>query len=138
MVKDVQTGEIYRADHLVEAVLEGRLKGNTEARGEKAKEVKDEDPKKAKKKKNVKSEAIRLDDEVVTDIEYILAKVSRGLGRIEGRKSRERQVQRVLRPGRSAREGRTELICRLTTITVPSSASSSANTTFAIPPPTTN
>jgi glycyl-tRNA synthetase len=76
MVKDVQTGEIYRADHLVEAVLEGRLKGDTEARGQKAKEVKDEDPKKAKKKKNVKSEAIKLDDEVVKELDYILAKVS--------------------------------------------------------------
>lgn len=27
MVKDGKTGEIYRADHLVEAVLEARLKG---------------------------------------------------------------------------------------------------------------
>lgn len=75
MVKDVQTGEIYRADHLVEAVLEGRLKGDQEARGQKAKEVKEEDPKKAKKKKNVKSEAIKLDDEVVKELDYILAQI---------------------------------------------------------------
>lgn len=77
MVKDVQTPDIFRADHLVEAVLEARLKGDKEARGVKAVEVKDEDPKKAKKKKNVKSEAVKLDDEVVKEFEYVLAKVSK-------------------------------------------------------------
>lgn len=81
MVKDVQTGEIFRADHLVEAVLEGRLKGDKEARGEKAEIPKDEDPKKAKKKKNVKSEAVKLDDEVVKEYDYVLAKVSLRFGR---------------------------------------------------------
>lgn len=91
MVKDVQTGEIFRADHLVEAVLEGRLKGDQEARGQKATEVKEEDPKKAKKKKNVKTEAIKLDDEVVKDIEYVLAKVSDSFHRpVVGREVSER------------------------------------------------
>ena len=30
MCKDVKTGDIYRADHLVEAVLEARIKGDKE------------------------------------------------------------------------------------------------------------
>ena len=35
MCKDPKTGEIFRADHLVEEVLEARLKGDKEARGQK-------------------------------------------------------------------------------------------------------
>jgi glycyl-tRNA synthetase len=78
MVKDTVTPDIYRADHLVEAVLEARLKGDKEARGEKEEApAKEEDPKKAKKKKNVKSEVVKLDDEVVKEYEYTLAKVSK-------------------------------------------------------------
>lgn len=52
MVKDVKNGEIYRADHLVEAVIESRLKGDKEARGikEDPDAGKDEDEKKKKKK----------------------------------------------------------------------------------------
>ena len=42
MCKDPKTGEIFRADHLVEEVLEARLKGNKEARGEKV-EAEEED-----------------------------------------------------------------------------------------------
>lgn len=77
MVKDTKTGEIFRADHLVEAVIEARLKGNKEARG-----VKDEHPaeddgdKKKKKKKAVKSVAVKLEDAVVADYESLLAQVS--------------------------------------------------------------
>jgi hypothetical protein len=33
MCKDPKTGEIFRADHLVEEVLEARLKGDKQARG---------------------------------------------------------------------------------------------------------
>ncbi|KAF3042154.1 Glycine--tRNA ligase 1, mitochondrial [Didymella heteroderae] len=73
MCKDPKTGEIFRADHLVEEVLEARLKGNKEARGEKV-EVEEEDPKKKKKKvKNIA--AVKLDDAVVTEYEEILAKI---------------------------------------------------------------
>lgn len=76
MVKDTVTPDIFRADHLVEAVLEARLKGDREARGQKEEAPsKEEDPKKAKKKKNVKSEAVKLDDEVVKEYEYTLAKI---------------------------------------------------------------
>ena len=77
MVKDSKTGEIFRADHLVEAVLEARLKGDKEARGvvEEPKEE-DEEDKKKKKKKSVKSAAVKLDDGVVADYESLLAQVS--------------------------------------------------------------
>lgn len=81
MVKDLKTGEIFRADHLVEAVLESRLKGNQEARGQAAAPPPAEDDKKKKKKKVVKSTAVKLEDEAVKEYEYLLAQVrfSRGL-----------------------------------------------------------
>ncbi|KAH7329180.1 hypothetical protein B0I35DRAFT_346126 [Stachybotrys elegans] len=72
MCKDPKNGEILRADHFVEAILEARLKGDKEARGEKVEE-KEEDPK--KKKKKAKSEAIKLDDAVVQEYEEVLARI---------------------------------------------------------------
>ncbi|KAF2004450.1 glycyl-tRNA synthetase-like protein [Amniculicola lignicola CBS 123094] len=73
MCKDPKTGEIFRADHLVEEVLEARLKGDKEARGQKVEE-KGEDPK--KKKKKVKDIAVvKLDDALVTEYEETLAKI---------------------------------------------------------------
>ncbi|KAH8927434.1 glycyl-tRNA synthetase [Atractiella rhizophila] len=76
MVTDSKTGEIFRADHLVEAVLEARLKGDKEARGVKEAEVvNEEDDKKKKKKKAVKSTAVKLADDVVTEYEETLAKI---------------------------------------------------------------
>ena len=52
MVKDAKTGEIFRTDHLVEAVLEARLKGDREARGQAAvPEAADDDKKKKKKRR---------------------------------------------------------------------------------------
>ncbi|KAJ9661718.1 Glycine--tRNA ligase 1, mitochondrial [Coniosporium apollinis] len=73
MCKDPKTGEIFRADHLVEEVLESRLKGDKEARGQKV-DVDEEDPKKKKKKvKEIK--AVKLDDSVVHEYEEILAKI---------------------------------------------------------------
>jgi glycyl-tRNA synthetase len=74
MCKDPKTGEIFRADHLVEEVLEARLKGDKEARGQKVEEKEDADAKKKKRKvKDIK--ALRLDDNVVKEYEEILAKV---------------------------------------------------------------
>jgi glycyl-tRNA synthetase len=73
MCKDPKNGEILRADHFVEDVLETRLKGDKEARGEKVEE-KEADPKK-KKKKAGKAEAVKLDDAVVQEYEEILAKI---------------------------------------------------------------
>ncbi|EGX94357.1 glycyl-tRNA synthetase 1 [Cordyceps militaris CM01] len=73
MCKDPKNGEIMRADHFVEAVLEARLKGDKEARGEKVVE-KDEDPNK-KKKKKAKTDAVKLDDAVVQEYEEVLARI---------------------------------------------------------------
>lgn len=76
MCKDAKTGEIFRADHLVEEVLEARLKGDKEARGIKEEEPEEEDENKKKRKKKVKEiKAIKLDDEVVEEYNTILAKI---------------------------------------------------------------
>ncbi|KAK4227937.1 putative glycyl-tRNA synthetase [Podospora fimiseda] len=72
MCKDPENGEILRADHFVEDILESRLKGDKEARGQKVEE-KEEDPK--KKKKKAKSTAVLLDDAVVKEYEEILAQI---------------------------------------------------------------
>lgn len=83
MVKDPKSGDIIRADHLVEEVLEARLKGDKDARGQKVEEK--EDPKK-KKKKTKTIEAIKLDDDVVQEYEKTLAKIDNydgnGLGEL--------------------------------------------------------
>jgi glycyl-tRNA synthetase len=73
MCKDPKSGEIFRADHFVEEILEQRLKGDKEARGEKIEE-KEADPKKKKKLKG-KSDAVKLDDAVVKEYEEILAQI---------------------------------------------------------------
>jgi len=73
MCKDPKNGEILRADHFVEEVLEARLKGDKEARGVKIEE-KEEDPKK-KKRKVKATTAVKLDDAVVKEYEEVLAKV---------------------------------------------------------------
>ncbi|KAG5353295.1 hypothetical protein C0989_008513 [Termitomyces sp. Mn162] len=62
MVKDTQTGDVLRADHLVGGVLEARLAGDKEARGLAAAPSSDD---KKKKKKNAKAAAVKLDDDVV-------------------------------------------------------------------------
>ena len=72
MCKDPKNGEILRADHFVEAILEARLKGDKEARGQKVEE-KEADPK--KKKKKAKADAIQLDDAVVKEYEEVLARI---------------------------------------------------------------
>lgn len=80
MVKDVKNGEIYRADHLVEGVLEARLKGDKEARGIKEEAPVEEDEKKKKKKKNIKSTAVKLEDNVVAEYESVLAQIDNYTG----------------------------------------------------------
>ncbi|KAK3295599.1 uncharacterized protein B0H64DRAFT_395722 [Chaetomium fimeti] len=95
MCKDPKNGEILRADHFVEDVLESRLKGDKEARGQKVEE-KAEDPKmseaalaqvadgqktekaedpKRKKKKAKGGEAVKLEDDVVKEYEEVLAQI---------------------------------------------------------------
>ena len=73
MCKDKQSGEIFRADHLVEQVLEDRLKGDKEARGE---GTKAEDPNSTKKKLKIKKKApVKLEDDKVALYEKYLAQV---------------------------------------------------------------
>lgn len=75
MCKDPKTGEIFRADHLVEEVLQSRLNGDKEARGQKVvvDEEKEKDPKRKKKVKETK--AVKLDDAVVKEYGEILAQI---------------------------------------------------------------
>ncbi|KAE9390572.1 class II aaRS and biotin synthetase [Gymnopus androsaceus JB14] len=60
MVKDVKTGDVIRADHLVKNVLEARLVGNREARGQAASPAKEDKKDKRKKKKAGKITAVTL------------------------------------------------------------------------------
>jgi glycyl-tRNA synthetase len=73
MCKDPKTGEIFRADHLVEEVLENRLKGDKEARGHKV-EV-DAEKEAKKKKKSKAAQAVKLDDALVKEYEETLAQI---------------------------------------------------------------
>lgn len=73
MVKDTKTGDVLRADHLVKGVLEARLTGDLEARGMSTTGPKEEDK---KRKKKIKTTAVKLEDEVVKEYESILAQVS--------------------------------------------------------------
>ena len=75
MCKDPKTGEIFRADHLVEEALEARLKGDKEARGQKVAETEEEKKAAAKKKKKAQAKAVKLDDAVVQEYETILAQI---------------------------------------------------------------
>ena len=63
-----------RADHMVEEVLEMRLKGNKEACGQTLKPKDDQKAKQRKQKSGV-VEAIRREDAVSQEYEEILAKV---------------------------------------------------------------
>ncbi|KAJ7910489.1 hypothetical protein B0H13DRAFT_1615649 [Mycena leptocephala] len=74
MVKDTGNGEVLRADHLVKNVLEARLEGDREARGVAAAPVAAA-PADKKKKKQVKSTAVKLEDAVVAEYESILAQL---------------------------------------------------------------
>ena len=78
MVKDIKTGDVLRADHLVKNVFEARLAGDKEARGLAAQPKDEEKDKKQKKRKDKapKAAAVQLTDEVVAEYERILAQVS--------------------------------------------------------------
>jgi glycyl-tRNA synthetase len=77
MCKDPKTGDYLRADHLVENVLEARLKGDKAARGIAATEEQTDGTDDAKKKKRAVKDIknIKLDDAVVKEYEEILARV---------------------------------------------------------------
>jgi glycyl-tRNA synthetase len=87
MCKDAKTGDIFRADHFVEDVLEARLKGDKEARGQAIAEEEAKDAKAAKRKKKAGSVAAqKLDDAVVKEYEEVLAQIDNfdgpGLGEL--------------------------------------------------------
>ncbi|GEQ69644.1 hypothetical protein JCM33374_g3317 [Metschnikowia sp. JCM 33374] len=75
MCRDLKTGEIFRADHLVEEVLEARLKGDKAARGEKIVEEEESDDKKKRKKKVKEIKNVKLDDEVAKEYEFVLNQI---------------------------------------------------------------
>lgn len=79
MCKDLKNGEIFRADHLVEAVLEARLQGDREARAAKEGQQVTTDVKAAKiankKKKKGTVVAVELPEEERKAYEEILAQV---------------------------------------------------------------
>ncbi|KAI0018534.1 hypothetical protein F4780DRAFT_750627 [Xylariomycetidae sp. FL0641] len=72
MCKDPKFGDIFRADHFVEDVLEARLKGDQKARGE---AVQVEDPNPKRKKKGGDAQAVKLDDAVVKEYQEVLAQI---------------------------------------------------------------
>lgn len=73
MCKDPKNGQIFRADHFVEDVLELRLNGNKEARGEKVQVDEEKEAKRKKKARN--TQAVKLEDSLVKEYEEILAKI---------------------------------------------------------------
>lgn len=76
MYKDPVKGDYLRADHLIENVLEARLKGDKTARGIVIDEEEKDNPANAKKKTKVKDvKTQRLDDATVQEYEEILAKI---------------------------------------------------------------
>lgn len=78
MCKDLKNGEIFRADHLVEAVLEARLQGDREARAAKEGQQVTTDVKAKianKKKKKGTVVAVELPEEERKAYEEILAQV---------------------------------------------------------------
>jgi glycyl-tRNA synthetase len=78
MCKDPVKGDFLRADHLVENVLEARLKGDKQSRGIAVAEEEETAANAKKKKLKVKDvKALRLDDSIVQEYEEILAKVCR-------------------------------------------------------------
>jgi glycyl-tRNA synthetase len=72
VAKDSVNSEILRADHVIEEVLEARLRGDKAARGEKIEVV---DDAKKKSKRRAATEALKLDDAVVQEYSEILAKL---------------------------------------------------------------
>lgn len=80
MVKDLNNGEIFRADHLVEGFIQAKLEGDRLAReaegiiSTKTGEVAKEDAKKPRKKKNPIVN-VKLEDSIRAEFEAILAKI---------------------------------------------------------------
>ncbi|EME81823.1 uncharacterized protein MYCFIDRAFT_50321 [Pseudocercospora fijiensis CIRAD86] len=93
MCKDPKTGEILRSDHLIKDVIETRLKGDREARGEKIEEDAEAEAKKKKKNKNVAKTAVKLDDAVVKEYEHLLATLDDQTGEDMGALIRKHDIR---------------------------------------------
>ncbi|KAG0299930.1 Glycine--tRNA ligase 1, mitochondrial [Dissophora globulifera] len=91
MCKDLKTGEIFRADHLVENVLEARLDGDKIARNAPVETKAEKDEK--KKKKAAKVTAIRLDDATAQTYKEILAQIDNYSGPELGELMRTHQIK---------------------------------------------
>ncbi|CAB4385133.1 uncharacterized protein OCT59_005334 [Rhizophagus irregularis] len=73
MVKDsLKTSDIYRADHLIKQELETRLEGDKQARAKLDGNVQSE----KSKKKNDKSQMVKLEDSVKAEYEDIITRIS--------------------------------------------------------------
>lgn len=93
MCRDLNTGEIFRADHLVEEVLEARLKGDKAARGEAIGGEEEEDADKKKRKKKVKEiKHEKLDDAVVAEYQSVLNQIDGFSGEDLGRLIRQYNI----------------------------------------------
>lgn len=78
MCKDIKSGDIYRADHLIENVLEARLEGDKMARTNEQRKENSPDgvqAKEKKTKKKAKVTAVKLDDAVKQEYEEVLAQI---------------------------------------------------------------
>ncbi|KAF7189881.1 Glycine--tRNA ligase 1, mitochondrial [Pseudocercospora fuligena] len=93
MCKDPKTGEILRSDHLIKDVIETRLKGDREARGEKIEEDAEAEAKKKKKNKNAAKTAVKLDDAVVKEYEHLLATLDDQTGEDMGALIRKHDIR---------------------------------------------
>lgn len=93
MCKDPKTGEIFRADHLVEEVLESRLRGDKQARGEDVKQEDEPEDAKRKKRKVKDTKVIKLDDSTVKEYEETLAKIDNYNGEELGQLMEKYQIK---------------------------------------------
>ncbi|KAI2621298.1 glycyl-tRNA synthetase [Xylaria nigripes] len=73
MCKDPKNGEIFRADHFIEEILESRLKGDKQARGEVLIAV--EDDLKKKRKTKAADSPVMLDEDVAKEYKEVLARI---------------------------------------------------------------
>lgn len=90
MVRDTLTGDIFRADHLIEAVIKSRLDSDAQARGSKT----DGTEQSLNKKKKIKSLApVKLTDELVQKYHALLAQLDNFTGPELGNLIEEEQIK---------------------------------------------
>ncbi|KNZ47687.1 glycine--tRNA ligase [Puccinia sorghi] len=90
MTSDVKNGDIFRADHLVEAVLASRIAGDSQARGQAAEDLANN---KLAKKKKIKAELVKLPVETLARYHSILAQIDNYTGAQLGELIRKEQIR---------------------------------------------